>query len=84
LKVHIPGLTNRRKAMNATGIHHLALASVTIAIQRFFKGLRAWHAERRDRRVLDSLSEELLKDIGFRRVPTDPPSYQRLGDGSLD
>lgn len=62
--------------MSITGIHHAALASVSAGFERIFAGLRAWHAERRDRRALEGLSDEQLKDIGYRRVPGDPPHYQ--------
>ena len=65
--------------MTITGIHHAALASATAGLERIFAGLRAWRAERRDRHALEGLSDEQLKDIGYRRIPTDPPYYQRLG-----
>jgi uncharacterized protein YjiS (DUF1127 family) len=65
-------------AMSIAGIHHTALASVSAGFERIFAGLRAWHAERRDRRALEALSDEQLMDIGYRRVPGDSPDYQRF------
>jgi uncharacterized protein YjiS (DUF1127 family) len=64
--------------MNITGIHHSALASVSAGFERIFAGLLAWHAERRDRRALEGLSDEQLKDIGYRRGAGDPPDYRRF------
>jgi uncharacterized protein YjiS (DUF1127 family) len=32
--------------------------------------IRNWIRRRRDQRILDGLSVEQLKDIGFRRLPT--------------
>ena len=38
--------------------------------QSFGTHVRAWLRRRRDLRILESLGEEQLKDIGFRRLPT--------------
>jgi hypothetical protein len=65
--------------MTHTGIHWIAIASLA-GIERAAAALRAWRNARRDRRALEGLSEEQLKDIGFRRVPGDPPHYRRLDE----
>jgi uncharacterized protein YjiS (DUF1127 family) len=65
--------------MIETGVHWIALASLA-GIERAAAAFSAWRRARRDRRALEGLSEEQLKDIGFRRVPGDPPHYHRLDD----
>lgn len=64
--------------MTPIGIHIAALASATAGLTRLAAAVRAWRAERRARRAFDGLSEAQLKDIGYRRIPTEPPYYQRL------
>lgn len=32
--------------------------------------LRAWLQRRRDRRIIEGLSQEQLKDIGYHRLPS--------------
>jgi uncharacterized protein YjiS (DUF1127 family) len=36
----------------------------------FFNAFLTWHRKRRDQRILDSLSQEQLKDIGYYRLPS--------------
>jgi uncharacterized protein YjiS (DUF1127 family) len=49
-------------------------------LARLADRIRRYLAVRRTLRALDGLSEEQLKDIGYRRVPGDPSTsrYERL------
>lgn len=49
-------------------------------LARLVERIRRYLSVRRTLRALDELSEEQLKDIGYRRVPDDPTSsrYERL------
>ncbi len=60
--------------MTRTGIHHVALA-VSAGFSRLLAAIYAWRIERLNRRALEGLSDAQLKDIGFRRIPADPPYY---------
>jgi len=62
--------------MTRTGIHHVALV-VSAGFSRLLAAIYAWRIERLNRRALEGLSDEQLKDIGFRRIPTEPPYFQR-------
>jgi uncharacterized protein YjiS (DUF1127 family) len=42
-----------------------SFSTLSLAIGAF----RAWHQKRRDRRILDSLSDAQLRDIGCDRLP---------------
>ena len=42
-----------------------SLSTLSLAIGAF----RAWHQQRRDQRILDSLSDAQLRDIGVDRRP---------------
>lgn len=46
-------------------------------VARGLAALRAWRLERQTRRALEGLTDEQLKDIGYRRTPVDPPHYER-------
>ncbi len=39
-------------------------------IQTHRNPIRAWLKRRRDRRIIEGLSREQLKDIGYRRTPS--------------
>ncbi len=62
--------------MTRTGFYHVALA-VSAGFSRFLAAVHAWRIERQNRRALEGLSDEQLKDIGFRRIPSDPPYFER-------
>lgn len=54
------------------------IASQPHGFARFVAAWQAWRLDRQTRKALESLSDEQLKDIGYRRVPVDPPHYDRL------
>jgi uncharacterized protein YjiS (DUF1127 family) len=56
--------------MNATRTHHASLAPAVGFTHSLFAAFIDWHKKRRDRVVLDGLSDEQLKDIGYRRLPS--------------
>jgi uncharacterized protein YjiS (DUF1127 family) len=39
-------------------------------IHGFFSAFLTWHRKRQDQRILDGLSQEQLKDIGYHRLPS--------------
>ena len=56
--------------MNATHTRRATLAPVAGFTHAFFAAFLTWHRKRSDRRIIDGLSQEQLKDIGFRRLPS--------------
>jgi uncharacterized protein YjiS (DUF1127 family) len=52
-------------ASTSTEKFRASFSTLSLAIGAF----RAWHQKRQDRRILDGLSEQQLRDIGVHRFP---------------
>jgi uncharacterized protein YjiS (DUF1127 family) len=51
-------------------IPYSLLLTPVAGLVHVFDALRSWQRRRRDQRILDSLSPEQLKDIGYHRLPS--------------
>ena len=56
--------------MNSLMIPHSLLLAPVAGFAHVFGAVRVWNRKRRDRRIIEGLSPEQLKDIGYRRLPS--------------
>lgn len=56
--------------MTTSKTRHEALEPIVGLTHGFFNAFLAWHRKRQDQRILDGLSQEQLKDIGYHRLPS--------------
>jgi uncharacterized protein YjiS (DUF1127 family) len=56
--------------MTNAHIPHTLLLAPVAGFANVFGLVRSWQKQRRDRRIIDGLSDDQLKDIGYRRMPS--------------
>ena len=71
-------LRSARPASGHEAVSAMASPARPSLVARLAARVRQYRAVRRTQRALDRLSQEQLKDIGYRRVPDTWSKYERL------